>query len=127
MTNTAPVLTVFFDGSCPLCRKEIGFYRRKRGADRIDWVDVSAVARGDVATGLSCDQAMRRFHVMTPAGRLIDGGHAFAVLWAALPGFRWVGKVMGLPGLRHVLNLAYDAFLPVRPALQRFFRDRGTV
>lgn len=34
-------LTVYYDGACPLCRREIEFYRRRRGADAIEWVDAA--------------------------------------------------------------------------------------
>jgi len=122
MTETSHDLTVFFDGSCPLCRKEIAFYQNKRGADRIGWIDVSAVTSGDVTEGLDCSAAMKRFHVLTANGQLIDGGAAFAALWQVLPGSRWAGKLFSVPGLRQVLNLAYDAFLPIRPYLQRLVR-----
>ena len=66
-------LTVFFDGSCPLCQREIGFYRSRKGAEAITWVDVSAPAsplHGD----LSCEAAMRRFHIRDRDGNLLDGG-----------------------------------------------------
>jgi len=36
--------TVYFDGACPLCRREIALYRRAAGEGRIDWVDASACA-----------------------------------------------------------------------------------
>ena len=38
---TPPALTIYYDGSCPLCRREIAFYRRLRATMRLDWVDVS--------------------------------------------------------------------------------------
>lgn len=114
-----PVLTVFYDGACPMCRREIGFYRRRRGADRLRWVDVSALPEADVAPGLSRTAALGRFHVRTPDGRLHGGGAAFARLWAALPGFRPFGLLLGCRPLVWGLEAAYRLFLPLRPRLQR--------
>lgn len=115
-----PALTIYFDGSCPLCRREIAFYRRLRGAGQLDWLDVSAGA--PLGQGLSCEQAMRRFHVRDAQGRLFSGGAAFARLWCALPGWRLLGWAMSVPPLSWGLELAYRAFLPLRPRLQRVVR-----
>jgi predicted DCC family thiol-disulfide oxidoreductase YuxK len=116
-------LTVYFDGSCPLCRAEIDHYRRCRGADGIAFVDVSA---GTAAPDLSCAVALARFHVRDGEGRLHSGAAAFARLWRALPGWRWLGRVVGTPVLLPVAELAYRGFLPVRPHLSRLFaRMRG--
>ena len=57
------LITVYYDGSCPLCRKEIAFYQRCKGADRIDWTDVSAAGALSLEDGLTCEAAMARFHV----------------------------------------------------------------
>ena len=60
--NDAPRLSVYFDGSCPLCRREIALYQRNRLADQLAWVDVSLGPQvGDLGEGLSCTQAMRAF------------------------------------------------------------------
>ncbi|MGB3624285.1 MAG: DUF393 domain-containing protein [Henriciella sp.] len=114
---------VYFDGSCPLCRKEIGFYKSRTGADAIRWVDVSRGER--LPEGLSCSDAMARFHVRDTDGRLIKGGEAFAALWAQLPSFRWLGLAFRRAPLRWLLNLGYKAFLPLRPRLQRLFASRN--
>ncbi len=117
-----PLLTVYFDGSCPLCRREIALYRRQRGAQQLAWVDVSAgEALGE---GLSCEAAMRRFHVREAQGRLLSGGAAFARLWRALPGWRVLGWLFAWPPLSWGLELAYRLFLPLRPRIQSWVRRR---
>lgn len=112
------VVTVFYDGACPLCSAEIGYYRRRRGAEHLSWVDVSACSPEAVAPGLSRQQALKRFHVRDAGGRLVSGGRAFAVLWSALPGFAWIGWLFRARPLAWAINKAYDGFLAWRPRLQ---------
>ncbi len=112
-------ITVYYDGACPLCRREIGYYRRQRGAEGIEWRDVSATEGGEVATDLPRAKALARFHVRLPDGSLASGGRAFAELWAALPRFRRLGVVGLSRPMRPLLELAYRAFLTLRPGFQR--------
>jgi predicted DCC family thiol-disulfide oxidoreductase YuxK len=116
--ETNPV-TVYYDGACPLCRREIAFYRRRRGADAIRWRDVSAAADTPPAADLCREAALKRFHVRTADGRLVSGGRAFAEVWAALPGFRPMGRALRMRPLVWVLEAGYRLFLPLRPVLQR--------
>ena len=120
MRKTKP--TVFYDGSCPLCRREISFYQRQGSSEAVQWVDVSQVGERDVGTELSCQAAMARFHVMTHNGTLKSGAAAFAELWTWLPSFRLAGQIAGLPGIVHALEIAYRLFLPARPLLQTLAR-----
>lgn len=119
-----PAPTVFYDGGCPLCAREIAFYRRRAGAEAIRWIDVHGLAGAEVAPGLSKAQALARFHVATPEGRIVSGGAAFARLWAALPGFRPVGRLFQHAPLTWLLDRAYDLFLKLRPRLQAWLRAR---
>lgn len=116
--ETPRALTVFYDGACPVCTAEIGFYRRRRGGDRVDWVDVSACPTENVTAGLTRNQALERFHVQDVDGRLITGGQAFVVLWTALPGYSWIGRLFRLRPLAWAIDRAYDRFLKLRPRLQ---------
>lgn len=112
-------LTVFFDGGCPLCRREIGFYRARRGADRIAWVDIDASDEEEVAPGLSRCDAMARFHVQDADGRFISGARAFIALWRTLPAFRPLGLILSVPPLPWISERAYRRFLWLRPRLIR--------
>ena len=113
--------TVFFDGSCPLCRREISVYQNTVSSTPIDWVDVSTKAQG-VTAGRSCGELMSRFHVQTADGTLLSGAAAFVALWLLFPGWRWLGKFGSLPGMTGVLELAYRSFLVIRPGIQWLFR-----
>ena len=111
--------TVFFDGKCPLCTREISFYRGQRGAEDINWVDVTKASLDNLPSGLTRKDALARFHVLTTGGELVSGGNAFSSLWLSLPAFQWAGKLFKISFLALLLERAYKIFLPCRPLLQR--------
>ena len=128
--DQASTLTVYFDGSCPLCRREIGFYRRQAHHDVIAWVDASAGDEELVAPDLTRDDALARFHVGLRDGRLESGAHGFAEMWTAIVGFCWLGKLALSPVAKPLLEAAYKGFLRLRPVVQRiatkFESEKGT-
>lgn len=113
--HTLPLLTVYYDGGCPVCTREIGFYRRRRGAERIQWVNLAHCEDQELGEGLSREAAYARLHARRPEGELISGAAAFAALWQALPAFRAAGRLAALPGMVHTLEWGYRFFLKVRP------------
>jgi predicted DCC family thiol-disulfide oxidoreductase YuxK len=116
--------TVYFDGSCPLCQAEVGYYRRKDGDDALCYVDVSKEGAA-TPEGMTPQRAMERFHVRLSDGRLVSGAAAFVEVWRRVPGWRWAARAASLPGAMAVLELGYRLFLPVRPLLSRFARRVG--
>ena len=114
-----PDTTVIYNGACPICSREIAGYRRysETRALPIAFRDLNA---GDLATwGLSADQAARRLYVVRD-GTLHDGVPAFAVLWEQMPRFRWLARLVRLPGLRQGTTLVYDRVLaPLLYAMHR--------
>ncbi len=118
-SQTATKLTVYHDGSCPLCRREIAMYRRQPGAEHLAFVDVADDA-SVVGPGLDRCSARARFHVRLPDGRLVSGAAGFVAIWRRLRGWRWLARLAGLPGATAVLEAGYHASLSVRPRLARF-------
>ncbi len=112
---------MLYDGACPLCRREIGLYRRLVPLRPLRWLDVSDGGAALPAGASPCDRAtyLARFHVQRADGALLSGAAAFVALWRQLPGWRWLGRLGALPGATAVLELAYRGFLHLRPALQR--------
>jgi len=116
-------LTVYYDGSCPLCSKEIAHYRRLNRAGRLVFTDVSSA---EVALEPHLDRyaLMSRFHVRHADGTMLSGAAAFASVWSVLPIWRWLGYAAALPGATSVLEVLYRLILPLRPAISRL---RSTV
>ena len=112
--------TVFFDGSCPLCRAEIGYYRTKDQVGALCFVDVSKIGAA-TPQGITQQRAMERFHVVSADRRVLSGAAAFVEVWARLPRWRWAARVASLPGVLTVLELCYRMFLPVRPFIAWVF------
>lgn len=112
---------VFYDGGCPMCRKEISVYQKADTANAIDWVDVSN-PQLEAKLPLSRQALLARFHVQRPNGDLISGARGFIELWRQLPKWRWLGFICSTPGMPWVLELSYQGFLKIRPGVQRIFR-----
>jgi len=114
-------VTVWYDGDCPLCRREIAWLRR---LDRR--VDIHLLHG---AAGASCpvDRAtlLERFHAREADGPLVSGAGAFAAMWRAIPVLRPFGRLARIPAVLWMLEHAYRAFLIVRPALQAIVRRLG--
>ncbi len=128
---TQAPLTVFYDGSCPLCRREIGWYRRRHALAPIDWLDVSRCPDAVLPAGherqtllarfhVALRQTLlARFHVALPDGRVTSGAAAFLAVWLRYPGLRWGARLASIPPLPWLLERGYRVFLRVRPRLQR--------
>ena len=113
-------LTVWFDGACPLCRREIALLQRldRRGA--IHFVDVADGA----LESCPVDHAdlLARFHA-SEDGRVVSGAAAFAAMWRAIPLLRPLGLLARNGLILSLLERLYRGFLRIRPRLQRLFAD----
>jgi predicted DCC family thiol-disulfide oxidoreductase YuxK len=110
-------LTVWYDGQCPLCRREIALMRRLDRAERIDFVDV-AEPDSPVSCPVDREALLARFHARED-GRLLVGAAAFAAMWRAIPLLRPLGLLARSPFVLRMLERAYGVFLRLRPTLQR--------
>ena len=115
-------LVVWFDGSCPLCRREIAWMRRLDRAGAICFVDAA-----DDRSTCPLDRAdlLARFHARED-GVLLSGAAAFAAMWRAIPLLRPLGLVARSRPILALLERGYRQFLRLRPRLQRMANGNST-
>lgn len=118
--SDARAVTVWFDGGCPLCIREIALMRRldRRGA--IAFVDVSTP---DSVCPIDRRDLLARFHAREN-GVLLSGAAAFAAMWRAIPVLKPLGWAARNPLVLKGLEALYLRFLVLRPRLQKLLATR---
>lgn len=114
-------LTVFYDGACPLCIREIGLLRRLDKNQRIDFLDVSPPDAAEFCP-IPQKTLLARFTVRRGDGELVDGAEAFTEAWSQIPWLVWLRPIGRFPPTRWILNGIYAGFLKVRPSIQRWLK-----
>ncbi|MEO1494717.1 MAG: DUF393 domain-containing protein [Pseudomonadota bacterium] len=111
--DPAGAAEVFYDGACPVCRREIAMLQRAIGSAPVQWRDVAANADAP-ASDLTRADALARFHVRCADGQLKDGAVAFFALWRHVRWLRPLAILLDRPPLDWLAERAYRGFLVVR-------------
>lgn len=111
--NATPVfaeqIEVFFDGDCPLCKREMGLMQRLDKRRQIRFTDISAPEFHADHFGLTFDDFMAEIRGRLPDGTMIQGVEVFRQLYVAL-GWRWLASLSRLPVVSHGLDFGYRIF-----------------
>ena len=89
------MITVFYDGKCGLCSREIGHYMKISPPATFIWHDIANDPKHLEKINVSQSDALRRLHVSDKAGSIYVGIDAF---------------IAALPAVRSILSLLYNKF-----------------
>lgn len=102
---------VFFDGECPLCKREIDMVRRMDKQGKLILTDIADP--GFKPPGLELDTLMREIHGRRSDGSFVIGVEVFREIYSRV-GYRPLVAPTRWPIVRHVLNLGYWGFAKLR-------------
>lgn len=114
------MITVYYDGLCKVCSKEISFYRNQLGADSIKFVDICSQDFDAKVEGLDPVRIHQVMHVRRQEGTLALKVDAFIEIWSVLPRFQWLAKAARWAPVNAGLHLGYAGFSIIRPFLPRY-------
>ncbi len=100
---------VFFDGDCPLCRREIDMIRRKDKSDQIRFTNIADPEFDADSIGVSHEDLMAEIHGRMSDGQIMKGVEVFRQLYSRI-GFGTLVSLSRWPGVRHLLNGGYLLF-----------------
>jgi predicted DCC family thiol-disulfide oxidoreductase YuxK len=102
-------IEVFFDGGCPLCKREVNFLRRWDRREKIRFTDIDASEFQAIQVGKSQEELMAQMHGRLPDGHWVRGVEVFRRLYTAV-GFGPLVVLSRWPIISHLLDLGYVVF-----------------
>lgn len=98
---------VLYNAECPVCNFEISHYASyaQKQALPLGFEDLNVDDLAD--WGLTRDQAARRLYVLK-GGVMTSGIPAFLILWRDMPRYRWLARIVSVPGIRQLASFLYD-------------------
>ena len=104
------MITVFYDGKCGLCRREISHYMRIAPSGVFNWRDITVDASPLEQLGVSYADGLRLLHATDKNGDLHIGVDAFLLIWREIPRWRILAMIVALPPIRILANCVYKRF-----------------
>ena len=100
-------ITVYYDGACPICLKELAFYRRFEGKGDILWYDITGKDEALRSEGIDPRQALQSLHIRNGRGEIVTNVDAFILLWANVWPFKPFAWIASVPPVKFLIKEIY--------------------
>ena len=126
-----PKLTIFFDGGCPLCKREVDFLQSKNQKGALSFIDINTSDfSSDLKYGITYKQAMDRIHAMKSDGSVIKDIKVFQEAYSLI-GLGWIYAPTKLPILDKFIEFIYGLWakyrlkITIRPSIEKLCAEKG--
>ena len=109
------MIKVFFDGNCPICNREIMFYKRlaKEGSE-ITWYDISQDHKPLKIINKTKQDCLKRLHVLDQDQSIKVGVDAFITIWKKIKYFSIIALLINNKPTKKLLNTIYNFYADYR-------------
>ena len=124
-------LTIFFDGGCPLCKREVDFMQSRNQKGYLRFIDINSSDFSlDLKYGVTYKQAIERIHALKSDGSVIKDLKVFQEAYSLI-GLGWIYAPIKLPILEKVIEFIYGLWakyrlkITFRPSIEKLCDQRG--
>ena len=128
--NTAK-LTIFFDGGCPLCKREVDFLQSRNQKGYLSFIDINTSDFYlDLKYEITYKQAMERIHALKKDGSIIKDIKVFQEAYS-LSSLGWIYAPTKLPIIDKLIAFVYRLWakyrlrLTFRPSIEKLCATKG--
>ncbi len=124
-------LTIFFDGGCPLCKREVDFLQSRNQKGYLSFIDINTSDFYlDLKYGITYKQAMERIYAFKSDGSLIKDIKVFQEAYTLI-GLGWIYAPTKLPIFDNFIEFIYGIWakyrlkLTFRPSIEKLCTEKG--
>lgn len=112
-------LTIFYDGACHLCSKEIDHYKKIDTTNKILYLDIAK--KSFAFNDYDMDEKIMKkyFHVRDANLKVHSGVDAFYLIWKELGTFTILQRLYEFKPTQKVMKFFYYLFAQIRPLLPK--------
>ena len=124
-------LTIFFDGGCPLCKREIDFLQSRNKKGYLSFIDINTSDFYlDLKYGITYKQAMERIHALKSDGSVIKDIKVFQEAYNLID-LGWIYTPTKIPVFDKFIEFIYRIWakyrlkLTFRPSIEKLCYEKG--
>ena len=122
-------LTIFFDGGCPLCKREVDFMSSRNQKGFLRFIDINSSDFSFDKYGITYKQAMERIHALKSDGSVIRDVNVFQEAYSLID-LGWIYAPTKLPIIDKVISIIYEVWakyrlkITLRPTIEKLCSER---
>ena len=124
-------LTIFFDGGCPLCKREVDFMQSRNQKGFLEFIDInSSDFSSRFNNRITYKQAMERIHAFKSDGSIIKNIKVFQEAYDWI-GLGWIYTPTKIPFFDKFFEFIYGLWakhrlkITFRPSIEKLCEERG--
>ena len=124
-------LTIFFDGGCPLCKREVDFMQSRNQKGFLEFIDInSSDFSSRFNNRIPYKQAMERIHAFKSDGSIIKNIKVFQEAYDLI-GLGWIYAPTKIPIVDKFFEFIYGLWakyrlkITFRPSIEKLCEEKG--
>lgn len=98
---------LIYDGDCPVCRRAAAWVETRARDGVFEYLACQSPERAARFPGMAESACLEAMQLVLPDGTVYSGDAALPLILERLRGWRWLARLLRLPGLRRVSPAVY--------------------
>jgi len=117
------ILTIFYDGQCPLCMSEMDLLKKHNHKNQLKLVDLHHDEFNEKYPYINKSRAMNMLHGELDTGEILLGLDVTCIAWKLVGKHKWL-MILRWPGVRFLSDAVYLFFARYRNQISYVFSGK---